>query len=298
MAFRINRGIFQSFDNAQGVYKNRFKLDADGTVKEVDDTGNVTAAYLKVGDKASDSNLLDGIDSSNFLRSNVDDTASGNITFSGTMYINSVADNNRLNKGNSFVNPRDPWNNFHIRDGHGQMYFDSGAYHFRTSTGSTEWGYWDADGLRLKSGWLRVDGSQGIYFQSYGGGWRMTDSTWIRAYNDKNIYTGGSIEVAGTIRADNGFQVDGSTIIDGGGTVVGDVNNTTTVADYFVQEAHGNPRNNLGSPTVTEMSLFNEQFNNKTAFYDPSKVTVWQQATDGAPWEDITSNYGDTTIRR
>lgn len=35
--------------------------------------------------KAADSNLLDGIDSSAFLRSNANDSASGNITFSGTI---------------------------------------------------------------------------------------------------------------------------------------------------------------------------------------------------------------------
>jgi len=37
-------------------------------------------------------------------------------------------------------------------------------------------------------GWLRVDGSEGLYFQSYGGGWRMTDSTYIRSYGGKRVY--------------------------------------------------------------------------------------------------------------
>jgi len=51
-------------------------------------------------------------------------------------------------------------------------------------------------------GWLRVDGGEGLYFQSYGGGWHMTDSTWIRAYNNKNVYTPGEIR-AGTIRGNS-----------------------------------------------------------------------------------------------
>jgi hypothetical protein len=38
------------------------------------------------------------------------------------------------------------------------------------------------------SGWLRVDGNEGIYFQSYGGGWHMTDSTYIRNYGSKRVY--------------------------------------------------------------------------------------------------------------
>lgn len=39
------------------------------------------------------------------------------------------------------------------------------------------------------SSWLRTVGQTGWYSESYGGGWYMTDSTWIRAYNDKQIYT-------------------------------------------------------------------------------------------------------------
>ena len=37
-------------------------------------------------------------------------------------------------------------------------------------------------------GWLRVSGSKGLYFNTYGGGWHMIDSTWIRNYNNHPIY--------------------------------------------------------------------------------------------------------------
>lgn len=47
--------------------------------------------------------------------------------------------------------------------------------------------------------WFRAKGSTGLYFQDYGGGWNMTDSTWIRAYNNKGIYTGGTIN-AGNVQ--------------------------------------------------------------------------------------------------
>ena len=33
-----------------------------------------------------------------------------------------------------------------------------------------------------------------LLFATHGGGWFMSDSTWIRAYNDKNIYTGGEVK--------------------------------------------------------------------------------------------------------
>jgi hypothetical protein len=36
--------------------------------------------------------------------------------------------------------------------------------------------------------WFRAYGESGLFFQSYGGGWHMTDTTWIRAYNNKNVY--------------------------------------------------------------------------------------------------------------
>jgi hypothetical protein len=45
-------------------------------------------------------------------------------------------------------------------------------------------------------GWLRVSGSQGLYFESFGGGWRMIDSTWIRSYNNKPVYMEAGFDTA------------------------------------------------------------------------------------------------------
>ena len=42
------------------------------------------------------------------------------------------------------------------------------------------------------TGWLRTTGKVGWYSQTYGGGWHMTDSRWIRAYNGKGVYISGS----------------------------------------------------------------------------------------------------------
>jgi hypothetical protein len=38
--------------------------------------------------------------------------------------------------------------------------------------------------------WFRAYGTKGLYFQTYGGGFYMSDNNWIRTYNDKNIWTG------------------------------------------------------------------------------------------------------------
>ena len=48
--------------------------------------------------------------------------------------------------------------------------------------------------------WFRATGNSGFYFESHGGGWYMIDNTWIRAYNNKNIYT------PGVIQCDSGFN--------------------------------------------------------------------------------------------
>lgn len=57
-----------------------------------------------------------------------------------------------------------------------------------------------ANGAVYASNWFRSYGNTGWYNQTYGGGWYMQDPTWIRAYNDKNIYTGGQVQ-AGTIQS-------------------------------------------------------------------------------------------------
>lgn len=53
-------------------------------------------------------------------------------------------------------------------------------------------------GETYTGGWFRTTGDTGWYSEKWGGGFNMTDSTWIRAYNDKSIYTGGQVQ-AGTI---------------------------------------------------------------------------------------------------
>lgn len=49
--------------------------------------------------------------------------------------------------------------------------------------------------------WFRGNGSAGLYFQTYGGGWHMTDTTWIRAYNSKAVYVANQIAATGNITA-------------------------------------------------------------------------------------------------
>jgi hypothetical protein len=49
--------------------------------------------------------------------------------------------------------------------------------------------------------WFRSYGQSGWYSQTYGGGWYMIDTTWIRAYNGKSIYTPSEIQAGGNMYA-------------------------------------------------------------------------------------------------
>lgn len=67
--------------------------------------------------------------------------------------------------------------------------------------------------------WVRTGGQTGWYSETYGGGWYMTDSTWVRVYNGKQIYTAstsadaihtaGGMNASGRIYAGSYMQADG-----------------------------------------------------------------------------------------
>jgi len=49
-------------------------------------------------------------------------------------------------------------------------------------------------------GWLRVSGDSGLYFESYGGGWRMTGSSYIESYGSKSLHMqGASVDYVGSL---------------------------------------------------------------------------------------------------
>ena len=46
------------------------------------------------------------------------------------------------------------------------------------------------------NGWFYANGATGIYWATYGGGWFMQDTSWVRSYSDKGILTGGTMQAA------------------------------------------------------------------------------------------------------
>lgn len=106
-------------------------VNLDGRYYTEAEVNSLLAGKLSTTGKAADSNLLDGVDSSQFLRSDAADT-------------------------------------------------------FTELTGSTVY----------LSNWVRTTGQTGWYSQTYAGGWYMTDTTWVRTYNNKAIYTGNTTSEA------------------------------------------------------------------------------------------------------
>ncbi len=68
------------------------------------------------------------------------------------------------------------------------------------------------------AGWHRTYGDTGWYNGTYGGGWYMADSSWIRSYGNKNIY-----QNTGVLRTDGTLQVgpNGDTFVATSGGNVG-----------------------------------------------------------------------------
>ena len=50
-----------------------------------------------------------------------------------------------------------------------------------------------SNGFKVMGDWFRVNGNSGIHWDNYGGGWNMQDSTYMRCYGNKIIYTANDI---------------------------------------------------------------------------------------------------------
>ena len=50
-----------------------------------------------------------------------------------------------------------------------------------------------SNGFKVMGDWFRVNGNSGIYWDNHGGGWNMEDSTYMRCYGNKLIYTSNDI---------------------------------------------------------------------------------------------------------
>ena len=75
-------------------------------------------------------------------------------------------------------------------------------------------------GESYTSGVVRIGGTNPFYFEDYGGGWFMSDSTWVRTSNSKSVWVGG-----GLLGGDGGLTIGygGTTPPSGGAIIAGNV---------------------------------------------------------------------------
>lgn len=109
----------------------------------------------------------------------------------------------------------------------------------------TNFGYINGDGIHLSSGgWLRTVGATGWYNETYDGGWWMTDSTWLRAYGNKQIYTGSvssdAIHTAGGMNASGRIYAGSYMQAMGGLNIAGILNSTGANGFNIYATFHGN----------------------------------------------------------
>jgi hypothetical protein len=79
-----------------------------------------------------------------------------------------------------------------------------------TTFGSgSDYGYkFSVDGSLFATSWIRVNGTAGFYFETYGGGWYMTDNTYVRMYNGKSLrMEGGNIDYVNSIYMNGGVYI-------------------------------------------------------------------------------------------
>lgn len=94
----------------------------------------------------------------------------------------------------------------------------------------------------------------------------------------------------------NATVVDDSHVHDSRYYTESEIQNNDISMRRLLVNTNGVPTSNLGNPTVAEMALFEEQFNNKLAFYDISKFTF--EVFDGTTWTDVTSSISTTNKKR
>jgi hypothetical protein len=146
-----------SVDNSNGTVIQDITLDEFGHITAIGSTNldgryytetESDARFLGINAKAADSELLDGIDSGSFLRSDANDSASGTYTFSGggddvsntptleltAGYISISHDEVLLkfDEGQKMITSNDAAGNFNIRAGH-----DNDQLHVSSSSGDS-----------------------------------------------------------------------------------------------------------------------------------------------------------------
>ena len=138
------------------------------------------------------------------------------IEVSDDIRIENAATHDRYEKGSAFINPRDPWDNFHLHGEYGAMYFDSSTYFFRSTDQQNTWVTINSNGigigispssnykLTLSGAGIRMNNTpihytSEIHFNS-GSRFKSFSATYTEHRSDSGTSTGIALSTAGSVR--------------------------------------------------------------------------------------------------
>ena len=208
-----------------------------------------TTAYLNVSDAAGSNGTTKALDIRGLGSAGAAEVALSSITLNAsTTYAASRMDANSNSGSGGYVSS----GNY---GGTGSAaYMPSGIW----ANGATEWIYGTVNfnGAQVDTavgnirdaggGWVRTYGNTGWVSNTYGGGWFMSDATWLRSYGSKPVYMdtgydtgaasgvacGGGLGAGYTFRVCGTQQVTSTLTVSGGLNTTGRFNLTGNYADW------------------------------------------------------------------
>ncbi|UYD58323.1 long-tail fiber protein [Aeromonas phage UP87] len=109
----------------------------------------------------------------------------------------------------------------------------------------------------LSDSWLRTKGAAGWYSETYGGGWMMQDSEWIRAYGGKKLYVAST--AANSINTAGGAAIAGGLTVGASLSVAGSINVT---GGYMSLTNAGNTLLEFHSPGSSAVLMYKDSTGN------------------------------------
>lgn len=150
--------------------------------------------------------------------------------------------------------------------------------------------------LALKDGdtiytndWFRSRGATGWYNESYGGGWYMTDSTWIRAFNNKSVYTPAKMQADGGFYGNLKGNADTANV--GKALQVFDGNNNAINSTFHWIGKDGQPQWLWGSNDGSNAYVYNPA-NFRVSYATNANSAVNADTVDGYHASDLLRTLG------